>query len=308
MQTADQLHDQFSLPGALTFDEQHPGMPRARIETPACTAELYLQGGHLTQWQPRGQEPVLFLSERSAFAPGKAIRGGIPVIFPWFGAPERSPVGPPAGSPSHGFARTWPWTLRFAALSGDAVHLSLTLDAHESSLGFGALQLGLDLILGSSLTVRLSAANGSSKAEAHPFLFEEALHAYFNVGDAETVTLTGLGNTEYLDKTENFARKRQTTPETRFEGETDRPYLHTGATVTLQDPVLCRRLQLTKTNSRTTVVWNPGQELAGRLPDLAPDAWRHFICMETANAGEDAVTLPPGQAHTMSMHVEVLAL
>ena len=97
-------------------------MIRALITTAACEAELYLQGAHVTSWKPAGQAPVLFLSERSAFEVGKPIRGGIPVIFPWFGAPENSSVHPPAGSVMHGFARITEWTVTFAALAGDEVH------------------------------------------------------------------------------------------------------------------------------------------------------------------------------------------
>src|SRR3978361_1515284 len=102
------LTDNFGLPGVLTFDETDGGLARARITTPACTAELYLQGAHLAQWQPAGHGPVLFLSERSLFAPGKAIRGGVPIIFPWFGARTASPESPRTDGPSPPFDRTEP--------------------------------------------------------------------------------------------------------------------------------------------------------------------------------------------------------
>lgn len=301
MQTPDALNQEFGLPDHLRFDEPHPGMPRASITTPACTAELYLQGGHLTQWQPAGTAPVLFLSERSAFTPGKAIRGGIPVIFPWFGAPGNSPVHPAPGSASHGYARVWPWTLRFAALAGDDLHLSLTLD-HDKALhvmGYDFLQLGLEIVLGQSLTVRLTAANTGNA----PFLFEEALHTYLRVGDVRQVSIEGLAGTEYLDKPEDFRRKRQVDPTITFSAEVDRPYLNTRAPVTLVDPVLRRRLSVSKFNSETTVVWNPAAQLASRLTDLGPDEWQHFACVETANAAENAITLQPQQAHTMAMQL-----
>lgn len=311
MQTAAQLNEEFAIPDCLAFEEAHPGMPCAHITTGACTAELYLQGAHLTQWQPcadrdcaeREQQPVLFLSERSAFTPGKAIRGGIPVIFPWFGAPQNSPVHPPAGSASHGYARVWPWSLRFAALAGEDIHLSLVLDHNERlhALGFDFLQLGIDLIIGQTLTVRLTAANAGNE----PFLFEEALHAYLQIGDIHQVRVEGLAGTEYLDKTENFRRKRQTEPAVTFTGETDRPYLNTAGPVTVIDPVFRRRLIVTKQNSSTTVLWNPAAALTAKLPDLAPDDWHRFVCVETANAADNAITLPPNQAHTMQMHLAV---
>ncbi len=312
VQTAETLTAEFGLPGILTFDEPHPGMPRLRIATPACTAELYLQGAHLTAWQPTGEQPVLFLSPRSEFLPGKPIRGGIPVVFPWFASPSTSPVPTPAGAGSHGFARTRPWILQFAGLAGDDLHLSLSLEQAEDmrALGFSGFGLACELILGRTLTVRLSVANTAFAAQpgspqAKPFFFEEALHAYLAVGDSERVSVEGLQNTEYLDKTENFVRETQTSRELTFHGETDRPYLNTVAPLTLHDPILGRRLLLRKANSHTTVTWNPGPELAARLPDLGADNWRGFVCLETANAAENAVTLQPGEARTMEMHLSV---
>ncbi len=313
MQTAEQLAADFSLPEILTFDQPHPGMPRLRVHTRACTAELYLQGAHLTAWQPTGQGPVIFLSDRSAFVPGKTIRGGIPVVFPWFAAADTSPVPTPPGAGMHGFARNAPWTLRFAALAGDDLHLSFTLDQTEGTpatemmrkTGFFDFGLALEIILGQTLTLRLSVANTATGENAKPLFFEEALHAYLVVGNSEKVTVEGLVDTEYLDKTENFARKTQTDRYLRFQGATDRPYLNTSAPLTLHDPVLGRRLRLTKGNSRTTVTWNPGAELVKTFPDLAPDSWHDFVALETSNVAEDAVTLQPGEAQTMEVHLAV---
>ena len=90
MQTITQLNASFAIPGVLTFEE-HGSLIRARVTTPACTGELYLQGAHITGWQPANEQPVLFLSEKSAYVPGKAIRGGIPIIFPWFGSRTVTP-------------------------------------------------------------------------------------------------------------------------------------------------------------------------------------------------------------------------
>lgn len=303
MQSVAELNEMFALPDVLSFDEPHPGMPCARVTTPACTAEFYLQGAHLTQWQPTGEAEALFLSERSAFVPGKAIRGGIPVIFPWFGSPDRSPVHTAPGAASHGFARGGSWTLRFAALAGDELHLTATLDRTDGMrmMGFSGFELAYELILGRTLTARLSVANTGDE----PFLFEQALHAYLAVGDSREVSVEGLLGTEFLDKTDQFQRKTQTVADLRFEGETDRPYLNTAAPLTLHDPALQRRLHLQKNGSQTTVTWNPGPELTATLPDLAPSAWEHFVCVETANVAENAITLRPREAHTMEMRLSV---
>lgn len=305
MQTADELNDTFALPGALFFDEVHPGMPRAHITTPACTAEFYLQGAHLAAWQPVGEQPVVFLSERSHFESGKAIRGGIPIIFPWFGSPDTSPVPTPPAASQHGFARTAPWTLHFAALAGEDLHLSATLDKTEAvrATGFWGFELAYELVIGRTLTARLSVANTGEK----PFLFEEAMHAYLAVSDAEAVSVEGLGDVEFLDKTDGFARKTQEDATLQFRGQVDRPYLNTTSSVLLRDPGLGRNLHLVKAGSKTTVTWNPGAELASTLKDLPPDGWRRFVCLETANVAENAITLLSREAHTMEMRLSVEA-
>ena len=303
MQSADELSETYELPGVLTFDEPYPGMPRARITTPACNAEFYLQGAHLTQWQPAGQQAALFLSERSSYVPGKAIRGGVPIIFPWFGSPETTPVQTSHGAPQHGFARSWPWTLRFAALAGDDLHLTTTLDQTEGirALGFSGFELACEFILGRTLAVRLTVANTGEV----PFFFEEALHAYLAVGDSREVSVEGLQATEFLDKTDGFKRKQQTEAALHFVGETDRPYLNTATPLMLRDPVLRRCLHLQKGGSKTTVTWNPGPDLAAKLTDLAPETWQHFVCLETANVAENAITLQPRETHTMEMRLSV---
>jgi glucose-6-phosphate 1-epimerase len=297
------LTDHFAIPGALSFSTNEHGLIRANITTAACTAELYLQGAHLTAWQPAGAEPVLFLSERSAFEPGKAIRGGVPIIFPWFGPRTATPESPRTDGPSHGFARICDWELAFAAISGDDLHLTLTLGPNDlsRSLGFDNFQLAYQLTLGSELRMQLAVANLGST----PLHMEEALHTYFTVGDARQVSLRGLSDTAFIDKTDGFQRKRQTEPVLTLAGETDRPYLNTDQTVTLDDPVLMRRISVAKSNSKTTVVWNPWSELSAKLADMSDDGWEQMICIETANAADNALILQSGEHHTMEAHITV---
>jgi glucose-6-phosphate 1-epimerase len=297
------LTDHFAIPGVLAFDEPHPGMARATITTPACRAELYLQGAHLTHWHPAGHEPVLFLSERSLFTPGKAIRGGIPIIWPWFGSRTATPESPRTDGPSHGFARITDWQLAFAAISGDDLTLTLTLGPSDTSrtLGFDHFQLAYQLTLGAELRLQLTVANLGET----PLHFEEALHSYFSVGDATQISIIGLSDTNYIDKTDNFTCKRQSQAPLTLTGETDRPYLDTLVPVNLLDPVFHRRITVDKANSRTTVIWNPWSELAAKLPDMTPTNWQAMACIETANAADNAITLAPKAAHSMLAHILV---
>ena len=303
MQTLDQLNASFAIPGVLSFDE-HGGLIRARITTPACSGELYLQGAHVTGWQPAGDEPALFLSEKSAFAPGNAIRGGIPIIFPWFGTRTATPESPRTDGPSHGFARIQPWRLDFGAYAADELHLSLSLEPTELSraLGYDKFLLAYQITFGKQLRLRLSVANDGDK----PMRIEEALHTYLHVADVEQVRIHGLFEAEYLDKPDNFARKTQTDPVLGFNGVTDRVYLNTTSPIVVDDPALHRRITVAKSNSNTTVIWNPWAD-AG-LTDMSADGWRHMLCVESANAADNALTLRPQEAHVLETTISVEGL
>lgn len=303
MQTLDQLTASFGIPGILAFDE-HNGLIRVRVTTPACSGELYFHGAHVTAWQPADEEPALFLSEKSAFASDKAIRGGIPIVFPWFGTRAATPENPRTDGPSHGFARIQAWKLEFGAYAAEELHLSLSLEPTElsRSLGYDKFLLAYQITFGKQLKLRLSVANDGDK----PMQIEEALHTYLSVADVEQVRVHGLYEAEYLDKTENFARRTQTEPVLTFTDVTDRLYLNTTSPIVADDPVLHRRITVTKSNSHSTVIWNPWAN-AG-LADMSADGWRHMICVESANAAENALTLRPHEAHVLETTISIEAL
>jgi glucose-6-phosphate 1-epimerase len=287
----------------LAFSTSEHGLLRAHVTSPACTAEIYLQGAHVTAWQPTGQKPVIFISERTPYEPGKPIRGGIPVIFPWFGGRTATADSPRTDGPQHGFARISVWELAFAAVSDGNLHLTFLLGPSETSraLGYDHFQVAYQLVLGHELRMRLTVANRAKT----PLHFEEALHTYYAVSDPTKVQLTGLGNTEFIDKVDAFKHKTQTDPVLHLTGPTDRIYMNTTATVTLQDKPSQRKITVAKSNSNSTVVWNPFPELSSKMADMAPDSWQHMTCIETTNVAGNAVTLAPEQAHTMEAHITV---
>jgi glucose-6-phosphate 1-epimerase len=125
------------------------------------------------------------------------------------------------------------------------------------------------------------------------------------VGDVNQITISGLADTEFLDKTDGLKRKRQQESVLSLTGETDRPYLDTEASIDLDDPILKRRITVEKVNSKTTVVWNPWSELTAKLADMSPDGWLRMTCIESANALNNAVILSPGDRHTMHARVIV---
>jgi glucose-6-phosphate 1-epimerase len=294
-----QLNEHFGLPGVLAFHATSSGLIRADITTPHASATVYLQGAHLTAWQPAGQQPVIFTSRKTELAPGKAIRGGVPVCFPWFATRHDGKTGP-----SHGFGRIQDWTLAFAALAGDDLHLTFTLGPTDISrgLGFDRFRLAYQLIIGRTLTMQLTVANDDTA----PLVFEEALHTYYKVTDVHEINITGLEGVTYLDKNEHLQSKLQEGAIT-ITGPTDRVYLNTVTTCVIHDTLGKRRINVAKTNSNTTVVWNPWESGAQKLTDLDPTEWHEFVAVETVNAAEDTITLAPGASHTMQAHISVQA-
>jgi glucose-6-phosphate 1-epimerase len=293
-----QLNDHFGIHDVLRFD-QHEGLARAIVTAPAASATVYLQGAHITHWQPAGQQPVLYLSQKSDFASGKPIRGGVPIAFPWFATDSKADRFEGKPGPSHGFARIQDWTLSFAALSGEDLHLTFTLGPTELSrqMGFDHFRLAFELIIGRTLTMRLAVANDAQT----PLIFEEALHTYFAVADVREVSVTGLEPTGYVDKTDNFRAKPAANAPFIPVAFTDRVYPNTTATCTIHDKAGKRDITIEKKNSHTTVVFNPWRE----LPDLGPNEWEKMICVETVNSAPNTVTLAPKSTHVMEAHIAV---
>jgi glucose-6-phosphate 1-epimerase len=287
----------------VRLDTGRGGLARLSIDTPACAAELYLHGAHLCRWQPRGQpHPVLWMSESSRFEAGAPIRGGVPICFPWF--------GPKAGDPSapvHGVARISAWTLDGVTLEANgAIIVRLSLDCGALAIPHVPhdLSLAYELHLGRDLSMALTVTNRGGM----PSTFEEALHTYFSVGDVRRVTVAGLDGATYVDKVDGGTRKTQPDEPVTIGAETDRLYLDTGTAVTLTDPALGRSLRVEKTGSRSTVVWNPWVAKSKAMPDFGDDEWPGMICIETANAAANAVTLPPHASHTMTAAISVTAI
>jgi len=293
----NQLNEHFAIPGVLVFRATTSGLSYAAITTPQATATVFIQGAHLAAWQPAGQKPVIFLSRKSDFMPGKPIRGGVPIAFPWFAARHDGKTGP-----SHGFARIQDWTLAFAAMAGDDLHLTFTLAPSEisRSLGFDNFHLAYQLSIGRALTMQLTVANEAPT----PLVFEEALHTYYAVTDIHEINITGLDGVTYLDKVDDFKPKVQQGPVTITQ-QTDRVYLNTTTACIIHDTAAKRRTQVEKTGSNTTVVWNPWEDGARRIADLDPTEWHEYVAVETVNAAANTITLAPKATHVMHAHITV---
>lgn len=288
-----------TIPGVVKLDKGQGGLPRVLVTSPLADAEIYLNGAHVTRYQPRGAQPVLFMSAGSQFTAGKPIRGGVPVIFPWFGPREGHPE-----SPAHGLVRTMEWQPASARqLPDGAVEVTLTVTSNDGTRAQWPHDFSLRFIVtvGKQLDMVLEVQNSGKE----PFRFEEALHTYFAVKDVRNVSVTGLAGAEYFDKVDGFKRKRQGDEPIRITGETDRVYINTSTTCVIDDPGLSRKIIVEKERSDSTVVWNPWIAKSKALPDFGDDEWPDMICVETCNAVENAVNLRAGAAHRMRQTVRL---
>jgi len=291
--------NQFDIPNALRFEDAPGGLVRAVISTPAAEADVYLQGGHVTHWTPRGQRPVLFVSPKSLFAAGKAIRGGVPIIFPWFGGRSDGKPGP-----AHGFARSMEWAIEGTKLRNDGkVEITLALAPNDTTrgLGYSAFHLTFRVAIGAELEMELETRNDAKE----PLTYEEALHTYFSIADIDKASVSGLEGTTFIDKTDGFKRKNLGNEPVRIAKETDQVHLSTQATCVVHDPVWNRRIIVEKSGSDSTVVWNPWIDKTKGMSDMAPDDWKGMICVETANAADNAVHLSPGASHKLTASIRV---
>jgi glucose-6-phosphate 1-epimerase len=283
----------FEIPHLVTVEKTSTGLHVLLIRSPEAQADIFLHGAHVTHFQPDGSAPVLFLSEASHFEPGKPIRGGIPVIFPWFGGLAGQPE-----APAHGFARTQSWELCSVTRVENQVEVCLALQATPESRALWPheFELHARIRVGKQLRWELEVYNPSTIS----WSFEEALHTYFAVNDVQQVRVKGLAETEYLDKTDAFSRNRQDAEPIGIHGETDRIYIDTLSTCVVEDPAATRALTVSKSGSKTTVLWNPWIAKAKAMADFGDEEWPEMLCVETANAGENSLTLGPGERHQMT--------
>jgi len=301
MLSMDDLKRRFDIPGVVTIEAGQGSLPRLLVLSDLSQAEIYLHGAHITQFQPRGARPVLFMSQESQFLAAKPIRGGVPLVFPWFGPRAQSPE-----SPAHGFARIREWSLESCERRADgSVRIVFALASDDSTLRLWPhpFSLRMTFLIGTSLELLLE-ARGLGRG-APSFSFEEAFHTYLRVGDVRQVSVEGLENTGYIDKVDAQKRKIEASGSLRISGETDRVYLDTKSTCIVRDPVFERSIRIEKEGSGSTVVWNPWTAKARAMSDFGDEEWPEMICIETANVGERAVRLEGDQTHSMRARIKL---
>ncbi len=301
MSISENLNQRFAIEGIVSFHERPKGFVVIEVNNAHASATIAMQGAHLMTFQPKGQEPLIWTSPEAKLAEGKSIRGGVPVCWPWFGPHKSQP-----NFPAHGFARTVPWRLnQVHALTNASTRLEFELIQSPATRAQWPQPCSVRNIItiGKTLKHELITSNHGSD----PMTIGEALHTYFQVGDVRKVTVNGLQGCDYLDKVQGFQRINQHGP-VDFNGEVDRIYLNAPAVTEIRDPAMRRRIVIRSQGSHSTVVWNPWTEKAAQMGDLGPDGYLHMLCVETANAAEDSVSLASGAQHRLVAHYAIEAL
>ncbi|MCU4158154.1 D-hexose-6-phosphate mutarotase [Carboxylicivirga sp. A043] len=284
---AEVVNAQWGIENSISFQPYEHTIV-AHLTNKHASAKISLYGAHVLSFIPNKQDDILFVSPHAVYQEGKAIRGGIPICWPWFNA---HPVD--KSLPSHGFARISKWSVNSTSADEEKIQLELVLSSNPDTLKLWPYQFEVRLMV--TLTDQLSVALTTINKGEQPFDVSAALHSYFNISDIHTVTLEGLENTSYKDDVENV-ENIQKDQLLSFGQRTDRRYQSTSKAI-IRDAQ--RNIIVDKTGSQITVVWNPGEELAMQMPDLL-DGYKHMLCVEAANSLNDTITIQPGQQHTLS--------
>jgi glucose-6-phosphate 1-epimerase len=280
----DQLCD-YEIENELQFVEIEHGFTYIEINNAKAHATISTYSGQVLSYRPKTQQhDLLFVSDKAYYENGKAIKGGIPVCWPWFGADPDN-----LGRPAHGFVRNRQWevTGSKSLADGSTKVIMGLIDSDETrDIWPHPFRLSIEITVGDSLKVALLTQNTGAES----ITISQALHTYFYVGDIGQVQVLGLDGAEYLDKVDDFAHKTQSGPVT-VQSEVDRIYKGVTGELIIDDASLRRKIRIASSGCSTAVVWNPWIEIAASMADLEDGDYKRMICVETANAGPETVEI-----------------
>lgn len=280
----DQLCE-YEIENELQFVDIEHGFTYIEINNAKAHATISTYSGQVLSYRPKSQkDDLLFVSDRAYYEEGKAIKGGIPVCWPWFGADPDD-----LGRPAHGFVRNRQWEVTGSeSLANGSTKVILGMvDSDETrKIWPHTFKLSIEITVGDSLKVALVTRNSGDER----ITISQALHTYFYVGDISKVQVLGLDGIDYLDKVDGFAEKTQSGPVTII-GEVDRIYKGVTGELVIEDESLGRKIRIASSGCSTAVVWNPWSEIAASMGDLDDDDYKKMICVETANAGPETVEI-----------------
>lgn len=295
----EQLNTDYGIAGQLKFVEGKGGLPFIEIGNTMAKAVISIYGGQVLSFQPvNSSKDLMFLSDKAYYQEKKAIKGGIPLCWPWFGD---DPEG--LGRSSHGFARNSFWTVMGTEVTPaqeTKVTLRLVDTPETKKIWSQAFNLTLEITVGNTLTLELITENTGDKA----FTITQAFHTYFQIGDIDKVKVLGLEDTQYLDKVANFQSKQQQGV-VKIAEEVDRIYTDVTKELVIDDPSLGRKVVINSEGNKTAVVWNPWADICAKSADLEDQDYQRFICVETANAAKDVVEVAPNSEYRLMVNYKI---
>lgn len=283
----EQLNAEHGIAGTVEFIEGNGGLVMIQVNTPKAKALISTHAGQVLSYQPAGEEDLFFLSNKAFYQDGKAIKGGAPICWPWFGP---DPEG--KGRPGHGFVRNRPWNVIGTETLGNGdIKVTLGLDdtAETREIWPQNFSLRQEIVIGDSLNLALVTRNTGSEL----FSITQGFHTYFKVGDITQTSVLGLQDCAYIDKVDNSTEKKQG-GEVTIAGEVDRIYNDVSNTLIIDDKALNRCIQILSQGNKTAVVWNPWEKISKEMADLEDADYQRFICVETTNAASDVIGIAPG--------------
>lgn len=293
---SDQPNQRYAINKGVAFSQGKGDLPIITVTTHTAKATISLLGGQVLSYHPTStKHDLLFLSHNAYFEQGKAIKGGIPICWPWFAAhPEDDTL------PFHGFVRNQLWQVESTEQreNGDVIITLIFKDSEQTrKLWPYAFELKQVINIGDKLGIKLFTTNTGKQN----FDITQALHSYFSVGDISQVNVTGLENKPYLDKVEQFKKKIQPGQPISIEQEVDRIYQKVDKPLSITDKSWNRQIHITHSGSATTVVWNPWIAISRNSKDLEDNDYQRFICVETANAADNVITVKPNETYTLGV-------
>lgn len=293
-----ELNEKFGIAEQIIFSNGEGDLPIVTITNQFATSVISLYGAQVLSYKPAGEKDLLWMSEKSLFKEGKAIRGGIPLCFPWFG-----PHPTDHSLPQHGFARLSAWEVsKTTTMQNGALQIYLYLHHSTYTKTFWPFDFSAELTVtvGPKLEVKLKIINTDEKE----FTYSDALHTYFNVSDILNIDIEGLNRASCYDGFGDTP-KQQDEIVLMIAKEENRRYVHHTDDCIIHDKGFNRDIRVAKTGSKVTVVWNPWIETTKTMSDMAADGYKTFICVEAANSYDDIVTLKPNDSFTISTTIGI---
>lgn len=295
---SDSIYQSFAIENQLSIVEGKGGFPTIKIDNVHATAVISIYGAQVLSYQPKGQtKDLLFVSEKAFFEEGKEIKGGIPICWPWFAMDQEK-----VGKTMHGFTRRMLWQLEETSVTNDGetvVVFSLSENAESLTIWPHVFKLLLTVRIGKTLKLSLQTTNTGDSS----FIITQALHTYFAIDEITQVKVKGLNEISYFDKVTGKTMIQK--DDVFIDQEVDRIYQDAPLQLTLLDESSDRKVIIDSKGSKTAIIWNAWVDLSKRSADLADDAYKHYICIETANAAQDRIIIEPSKSHTIAVEYTV---